>query len=234
MAETFNDDDQAQQLKEWWKQNWQPILLGLGLSVGGVLGWNSWQSHKQNVAELASGHYEQLRLSLSSNNLSEAKKARQELVDEYANTPYAAQAGLLLAQYYVDISDYDGAIAQLQWVNQQADDKRLRQLAGLRLARLQWVNNDIDAALAQLEGSKQGAFAPLYAELRGDILLAQGETEQARAAYQQALALSESSDTADPMSGFGSAALKEKLNDLGAAVLPGDTPNPVSDDQEAS
>lgn len=232
MAETFNDDDQAQQLKEWWQQNWQPILLGLGLSVGGVLGWNAWQSHKQNVAELASGHYEQLRLSLSSSNLSEAKKARQELVDEYPNSPYAAQAGLMMAQYYVEISDFDGAIAQLQWVHEQADDKRLRQLAGLRLARLQWAKGDTDAALAGLEGDKQGAFAPLYAELRGDILLALGEVDAAREAYEQALKLSGEVDGPASVAGYGSGALKQKLNDLGAA--PTAVPPPAVSEEETS
>lgn len=212
-VDTFNDDDQAQQLKEWWKQNWQPILLGLGLSVGGVLGWNSWQSHKQSQAELASGHFEQLRLSLAAGNLEAAQAARQSLAEDYAGSPYAAQAALVLAQYHVEANDLDTAAAQLEWVVENTKDDKLAKLAGLRLARVFWAQGKDEEALTILAGEDQGAFASLYAELRGDILLAQGQTEKARAAYQQALALATGPEDAEAP-GVGRSSLQDKLDDL--------------------
>ncbi|MDX1497642.1 MAG: tetratricopeptide repeat protein [Salinisphaeraceae bacterium] len=224
--DTFNDDDEVQKLKDWWKQNWQPVLLGLGLSVGGVLGWNAWQSHTQNVAERASGHYEQLRLSLSKGDLEEAREARQALVDEYPDTPYAAQAALMMASYHVQISDSQTAIAHLEWASENADDDRLRYIATLRLARLLWAQDDNEAALELLQGDDQDAFAPLYAELRGDILLSQKKIDEARTAYEQALALSKESDEGNKQL-YSNVTLIQKLNDLGVT-----TPN--SSEGEAS
>ncbi|MGB1581075.1 MAG: YfgM family protein [Nevskiales bacterium] len=215
--ETFNDDDQLQQLKDWWKQNWQPVLLGLGLSIGGVLGWNAWQSYSQGVAERASGHYEQLRLSLTQGNLEEAKQARQALVDEYSSSPYAAQASLMLAQYHMQQGDEVTAIAHLEWASENAGEKRLRHLAQLRLARLLWAQGEDEAALALLEGDNQDAFAALYAELRGDILLGQDQVDAAREAYEQALALSQDADAANQQL-YSNVTLIQKLNDLGVAT----------------
>ncbi len=217
--ETFNDDDQAQQLKDWWKQNWQPVLLGLGLSIGGVLGWNAWQSHQQTQAEQASGHFERLRLGLQAGSLEAANKAQQSLIDGYSSTAYAVQGALLLAQYFVQIDDLPAAEAHLQWAASHAKDDKLAHIATLRLARLQWAQGEDEQALALLKGSKQGAFAGLYAELRGDIYLAQGNIESARAAYEEALKYSSSDPLGRrPNAGMtASGGLLQKLDDLAPA-----------------
>jgi predicted negative regulator of RcsB-dependent stress response len=216
-VETFNDDDQAQQLKDWWKQNWQPVLLGLGLSIGGVLGWNSWQAHKAGQAELASGHFEQVRLSLAAGNLEAANDAQQNLIDEFSSSAYAAQGAMSLAQHYVEANDYASAAAHLQWAAAEADDEKLAHIATLRLARLHWAQGENETALTFLTGSNQGAFASLYAELRGDILLSQGDVDAARRAYQDALALSQADDFA-AAAGVGRADLQSKLDDLAPAA----------------
>lgn len=215
--ETFNDDDQAAQLKDWWKQNWQPVLLGLGLSIGGVLGWNTWQAHKNTQAELASGHFEQVRLSLVNSDLEAANAAQQSLIDDYSGSAYAAQGAMSLAQHYVQAGDYASATAHLQWAASEADDDKLAHIATLRLARLQWAQGENEAALSALAGSNQGAFASMFAELRGDILLSQGDAEGARKAYEDAIALVQTDDFSAAVSG-GSAGLQRKLDDLAPAA----------------
>jgi predicted negative regulator of RcsB-dependent stress response len=42
-------------------------------------------------------------------------------------------------------------------------------------------------ALATVDMSKAGAYAPLYAELRGDIALSEQKLELAKSAYAEAL-----------------------------------------------
>lgn len=217
MVDTFNDDDQAQQLKDWWKQNWQPVLLGLGISVGGVMGYNAWQSHNHAQAELASGHYEQLRQSLASGNLEAATEARQTLADEYSGSPYAAQAALALAQHYVQADDLITAGAQLQWVVDNAGDDKLVQIARLRLARVKWASGANEEALQLLNTDDSGAFASLFAELRGDILLSQGEMSAARDAYQAAMDAAMQSDAA-ASAAISRPTLQRKLDDLAAAT----------------
>ena len=57
----------------------------------------------------------------------------------------------------------------------KATDPRLALTARLRLARVQVDQNQADAALATLAGPEAGAFAPRFAEVRGDALLAKGD-----------------------------------------------------------
>jgi predicted negative regulator of RcsB-dependent stress response len=45
-----------------------------------------------------------------------------------------------------------------------------------------------DEALKQLDAATDKEFAPLVADRRGDILLAQGKKDEAKAAYQKAWA----------------------------------------------
>jgi predicted negative regulator of RcsB-dependent stress response len=57
----------------------------------------------------------------------------------------------------------------------------------LRLAAVLLDQEQYDAALKQLDETPGDAFAGLYSDLRGDVLVAQGKIDEARAQYQQAL-----------------------------------------------
>jgi predicted negative regulator of RcsB-dependent stress response len=71
---------------------------------------------------------------------------------------------------------------------------------------------DKDAALSLLEKADPGKFASSYHELRGDILLQQGDSKAAQDAYTQALA------TQNSIRGNQSV-VQMKLDDLGANQL---------------
>lgn len=200
-----SDDEQLERLREWWQQNWLPLVLGFGLAVAGVLGWNMWQGYQQRQAELASGHFEQLRLALQINDLGKAVEQVDILKSGYAGTPYAAQGALLVAAGHVDISDMDSAASQLEWVVNYADDTKMQHVGRLRLARIRWEQGDAEAALALLKSPRLESYAGLYAELRGDILVAQGRQDEAREAYRQAMQSADVSDLA---------ILQQKLADL--------------------
>jgi predicted negative regulator of RcsB-dependent stress response len=65
-------------------------------------------------------------------------------------------------------------------------------------------------ALKQLEAKPGESFAGLYAELRGDVLIASGKPAEARVAYQAAF---DQSDAASPSRQI----LQLKLDSLGEA-----------------
>ena len=67
-----------------------------------------------------------------------------------------------------------------------------------------------DEALQVLDGNKDEAFVPLAADLRGDVMLAQGRLDEARAAYKLAI------DKAGPRNPVKNIA-ETKLNALGGA-----------------
>jgi predicted negative regulator of RcsB-dependent stress response len=58
----------------------------------------------------------------------------------------------------------------------------------LRLAGILLDEGNYDEALKLAEADHGEAFAALYADIKGDILAAAGKPEEARAAYQAALA----------------------------------------------
>jgi predicted negative regulator of RcsB-dependent stress response len=87
-----------------------------------------------------------------------------------------------------DQGDRKNARLQLAWAAEHAKDAGLRDLARLRLAAVLLDDKEYDAALKQLTPEPAAPFAARYADLRGDILAAQGKPKDAAAAYDTALA----------------------------------------------
>jgi predicted negative regulator of RcsB-dependent stress response len=72
----------------------------------------------------------------------------------------------------------------------QAPDPGLARIAALRLVRLLMAQGEMDAAAALIAQQDQGpAFKGDFAALRGDLALAAGRIAEARASYDQAIAL---------------------------------------------
>jgi predicted negative regulator of RcsB-dependent stress response len=220
--DTYTPDEQLQQLRQWLRDNGPALLAGLLLGAALVAGWSGWKFYTARQAQLASAEYEHLRRVLQSTDtghtaqgdMAHAAEIVTALTTNYARTPYAALGALALAAEQVRRSQPEAALGQYAWVRDKARDRKLRQVACLRRARLLWSLGRSDEALAELQSRKPGSFAPLFAELRGDILAAQGRREEARQAYAEALAAAESTPELR-------AGIELKLNDLnGPASTP--------------
>jgi predicted negative regulator of RcsB-dependent stress response len=83
-------------------------------------------------------------------------------------------------------------------------------VARLRLASVMLEQKKYEEALKVLDGNPDAAFVAPAADLRGDIMLAQGRLDEARAAYKLAI------EKADPRTPVKSIA-ETKLNALGGA-----------------
>ena len=86
-------------------------------------------------------------------------------------------------------------------------------IARLRLARILMAEKDYPGALTLLKDSGSKNFAPAYAETRGDVHAAQGNTQQARSEYGLALAATETDAAAR-------ARVEMKLDDIGRLQTP--------------
>ena len=62
----------------------------------------------------------------------------------------------------------------------------VKDMARLHLAGVQLDQKQYDAAMKTLAGSHSDAFAFRFEDMRGDVLMAQGKKNDARAAYQAA------------------------------------------------
>lgn len=210
MTTHYDDEAQAEHLKQWWKENWMALAGGLVIGLAAIFGWEGWQSYKDGRNQQASRMYEDLKNALADSRRDDAARIGDALAGEYAATPYAAGAALFLAAEAVKAGDFDTALNRLRWVREHGSDDGLRQVARLREARVLWQQGQLDAALAVLDGDV-GEFSALAEELRGDIRLAQGDRSAARAAYEKALAAS--GEDAAAREG-----LQRKLDDLADVV----------------
>jgi predicted negative regulator of RcsB-dependent stress response len=147
------------------------------------------------------------------NDAAKAKDAMAQLADKYAGTGYAPRAALLVAALLFEGGDKPGAQAQLAFVLERTGEDELKQIARLRLAAVQLDDKQYDEALRTLDAKHDEAFAGVYADLRGDILVAAGRTAEARTAYQTALA------RLDPRSAYRNL-VQVKLDSVGGPVGP--------------
>lgn len=195
---TFDLEEQEQisELKTWWRM-YGNLVTGVLLAVAiGVAGWQGWNWYQRKQAVEASAVYAALQKAVAERDAKRVREAAGELAEKYPGTAYAAMGALTSARTQFDAGDLKTAKAQLQWVVGQARDKDLRDLARLRLAHVLFDEQAADEALKLLAEEPAPAFAVRYAELKGDILAAQGKKAEAKAAYQAAIARQDAADKA--------------------------------------
>lgn len=181
----YSDQEQAEKLAAWWKQNGTSAMAGVAIGVALLFGYRYWIQHQEQQRVEASMLYEQLLATRAQEPADAIAKANM-LMKEYAGTPYAGMAGLTLARIQYDRGDRAAARSALQWTLANARGPAVH-AARLRLARLQLEAGETEAVRAQLGVKDMGGFDAEYQELRGDLLRAQGQPNDARAAYREAI-----------------------------------------------
>ncbi|WP_105101637.1 YfgM family protein [Microbulbifer pacificus] len=218
MADHLTEEEQIESLKRWWKENGTGIVTGVILALVAYFGWQWWQGKQRADAEVASNLYQGFVEAVSANEgqpdnkqLTTAQSLARELKDNFSSRIYASQAALQLAALAVEKNDLEEASKQLQWALDNTSDDALKFIAKRRLAAVKGARGETNEALKLLEGDVPAAFAALFAETRGDILVQQGDKDAARAAYQQARA------QLLPEQAAGSRLLDLKIQSLGEA-----------------
>lgn len=184
----LEEQEQLDELKTWWKMYGNlvtGILVAVALAVVAWQGWNWWQ--RQQSAQ-ASALFSGLQTAAMQRDAKRSRELAGELIDKFSSTSYAGMGAMLAARAQLEAGDAKNARAQLTWAAENAKDPGLRELARLRLAAVMLDEKAYDDALKQLAAEPAAAFAPRFAEMRGDVLAAQGKTAEARSAYDAALA----------------------------------------------
>lgn len=181
------DEEQAEALKRWLRENGVSLVTGVMLGLAVLFGVKSWNEYGERSHEAASNLYLQFQAA-SGKGLDDAIKQYDVLIKDYSNSEYAVLASLHMAKLQVDKGDAKAARAHLQWALDHAQGEGLKHTARLRLARLLVADGEIDAADKLIAGIADPSFTALYEELRGDIAQARGKFDEAHAAYVRALA----------------------------------------------
>lgn len=196
MAELRTEEEQLQALTAWWRENGKSLVLGVGLAVALVLGWQGWQARQEQQAAAASALYQNLTeaAQLQAMNTEDetqyatAKHLTEQLKADFANTTYARYAGLVMAAMHVQRGALKEATSELDWVLSASEEvDSVKRVATLRKAAIMQQEGDAASALALLEGLDGGAFEAERQEMLGDLYLALDQKSKARSAYDAAL-----------------------------------------------
>ena len=187
MALDLEEQEQIDEAKAWWKQHGNKVIWGVTLFLLAVAGWRGWETWNRNQAAEASMLFDRAVQAASQNDLKSAKEATAQIMENHARSAYATPAAWLAGRVNHETGDIKSARAQYEFALEHSADDGIRQLARLRLAALLFEEKNSAGAMKLLEEPFAPAFQGLAAQLKGDLLAAQGKGAEARVAYQLAL-----------------------------------------------
>ncbi|SIN74194.1 tetratricopeptide repeat protein [Salinivibrio sp. ES.052] len=179
------EEQQVEAIKKWWRDNGKAVVIGAVVGLGALYGWRYFQSQQLENKEQASQQYEQALSTIERGDT----VALSQLED---HDGYRALAALQLAQKQVEQGELESAREQLQIAKQSVKDEALYGLVVTRLARVEAELGDYEAALNELDNITASSWTAKVQEIRGDILLRQGDSDAARDAYAASLAAADS------------------------------------------
>jgi predicted negative regulator of RcsB-dependent stress response len=205
--EYMSESEQVEQLKKWWHEYGVAAIIGILIAVIGGFGWHGWQQHREKVLNHASMRYEQLLSSIVNGETYAVEVRANRLITRYPHTPYAQLAALQLARQAVYQGKFLEAEEKLRWLSQHGDSDALRAVANIRLARVLLTDKKPQEALNVLAENNNPAYFAAVEVVRGDILVSQHKTVEAKQAYESALKAFPAIEVMQPL-------LRMKLDDL--------------------
>lgn len=185
MAYSIEEEQEINQLKDWWKENGKTIIVAFILGVGGMFGWRYWQAHQAEQIAQASAQYDALIYSTQQDE--QAKKANiEQFVQANSKTAYAVFALLDEAKKATEKQDFAAAELNLNQALTQSQDEVLTSIVALRLSAVQFQLGQLDNALTTLNQVKGESFNARKAILTGDIHVAKGDKVAAKNSFEQA------------------------------------------------
>lgn len=187
MAYDLQEQEQLAEMKAWWDKYGNAVLTAVTVVLLAFAAHNGWRWYERREAAQATVLYEELRAAVDINNVNRIKELAGTVLERHPRTLYAALAALHAAKANHESNDLAAAKAQLRWVIDKSGHEELTLIARLRLAGVLLDEKAYEEALQAVAGEVPAAHAVAFADRRADILLAQGKTQEARAAWQQAL-----------------------------------------------
>lgn len=186
MSSYHEEQEQIENVKAWWKQYGNYVIWTLVVIMLAYGGWNLWRYYERKQAVEAGVLYGELETAVDAKDKAKVARIASDMESKFSGTPYAQMTALLAAKTLADAGDTASAKAQLQWAASNAKDDEYKQLAKLRLAGVLLDEKAYDEALKMLD-NPPAPYAALFADRRGDVLVAQSKVADARTAYKLAL-----------------------------------------------
>lgn len=181
MTEFLTEEEQAERIKKWLKENGLSVVLLIVVSLGGVIGWWYYQEYRAEDRQEAANLYFDY---VEARALGEpVEEQLDKLRDEHSNSTYLVYTLLYEAKEAVENEAYEEAIDTLAEAFQASSNDTQSDLIATRQARIEAEIERFDDALATLGRIKTEGFRALALEIQGDIYARQGNVSDARTAY---------------------------------------------------
>ena len=203
----FEEQERLAELKAWWEDNRMYVFGAAAAAVIAFGGWKGWQAWQVRQDEEAAQLFLPVQEAQRTADPKKIGAAAEKVIAAQPGSFHASQAGLIAAKAAFEAGNLEDARKHLEWVMNKGADVH-RGVARVRLAAVLLEQKKHEEALKVLDGNNEPGFAALVADMRGDVMLAQGRMDEARAAYRLAI---EKSDARNPVKGIA----QTKLNALG-------------------
>ena len=175
-----SEEEQVDKIKKWWNANGKQIVSGAIIGLGGVFGWNYYADYQDGQALNARALY--LSYSADSSNIG----AYDKLIEDHSSSSYSEQATLLMAKYLFDAGNYSLALNAIEpLIN--SESSIIASTAALRVASIQLQLGQHDKALSTLIVDAEDGFSGLIYNLKGDVYLDLGNSDEAKKYYGLAI-----------------------------------------------
>jgi len=205
----FEEQERLAELKGWWEDNRIYVFGAIAAAVISFGGWKGWQFWELRQDEEAAALFLPVSEAQRTGDPKKVAAAAEKVVAEQPGSFYASQSALIAAKAAFEAGNLDEARKHLEWAMNKGANVH-RGVARVRLAAVLLEQKKYEEALRILDANKEPGFVALAADMRGDVMLAQGRLDEARAAYRLAI---EKSDARNPVKGIA----QTKLNALGGA-----------------
>ena len=188
MSDLYDTHEQGERVKNWLRENGSAIVMGLVLAFGLMFGFKQWQIWETSKRQQASAEYQVMLSFIEAENMDAAVPNYQVLKAEFPKSAYTSMASMIMAKARLQAGQLELAATALTFAMENAQPEPVKVIARERLARVRLSQGDTAAAVALLDGAPSViGFEAQFAEIRGDIHLANGETELAIQSYQSSL-----------------------------------------------
>jgi predicted negative regulator of RcsB-dependent stress response len=182
----FEEQERLAELKAWWEDNrWYVVgaIVAAIIAFSGYQGWKWWTLRQ---AEDAAAMFAPVEKAVKDKDDAKVASLAEPLIAKHPNSYFASEAALMIAKGAFEAGKLPEAAQRLEWVMAHGAEEH-RGVARVRLAAVLLDQKKYDEALKVLDANHDEAFAPLVADMRGDVMLAQGRLDEARAAYKLAV-----------------------------------------------
>src|SRR3972149_11215042 len=129
MAYDLQEQEQLEELKDWWKEYGNLVILGVTLAALVIAGFQGWRYYRHSQSLAAVALYEQLEQAERAGDRKKVRDIGGEIVAKYASTPYAGFAALSAARASFEGGELPAARTQLAWGVENARRAGLRGIA---------------------------------------------------------------------------------------------------------